>query len=75
MGEYTKPGVTDAELSSDRNACSREALDVFNNTAARGQVASYIMQRHMYECMKQRGYEAPNIHPDAYKQTLSMGRK
>ena len=70
MGDYTKDGVTDKELSDDRSACSREAADVFNNTAARGQVASYFMQRHMYECMKKKGYEAPNIHPDAYKQTL-----
>lgn len=70
MGEYKKAGATDQQVSEDRDSCSRESLDVFDKTAARGQVASYFMMRHMYECMKKRGYEAPGIHPDAYKQTL-----
>ncbi|SCX40486.1 hypothetical protein [Nitrosospira sp. Nsp1] len=70
LGEYKKDGATEQLVSEDRDACSKEAWEVFNNTAARGQVASYFMQRHMYECMKKRGYESTDVHPDAYKQTL-----
>jgi hypothetical protein len=70
LGEYTKEGVTERQLKEDRDNCSRESMDLYKNTAARGQVASYLMQRNMYECMKKRGYESPHIHPDAYRQAL-----
>ncbi len=70
LGGYTKEGSTSKQLSADRDACSKEAMEVFNTTAARGQVASYFMQKHMYECMKTRGYESTDLHPNAYRQEL-----
>ena len=70
LGGYTKAGYTDKQLSVDRNTCSKESMQLFYDTPARGQVASYFAQRHMFECMKKKGYESTDVHPDAYKQTL-----
>lgn len=68
LGEYKKDGATSAQISEDRNTCSKESMRVLDDTP--GAVGSYLMQRHMVECMRAKGYEAVDIHPNAFKRSL-----
>lgn len=68
LGEYKKEGATSNQVSSDRNICSKESMRILDDTT--GAVGSYLMQRHMVECMRTKGYEAVDIHPNAFKRPL-----
>ena len=75
LGDYKKEGMTSSELAVDRNFCSKEALKFKMNTPAMGDLSNFYMQKFMLKCMKDKGYEPVDIHPEAFDDPFQMGKQ
>lgn len=74
LGEYKKEGMTNAQLSADRNYCSDAALKFMMDTPATGELSSFYTQKFMLKCMKDKGYEPVDIRPEAFDDPVQMGK-
>jgi hypothetical protein len=74
MGDYKKVGDTKEQLSDARNFCSDESLKFRMRTPATGTLSVFLMQKFMLNCMKEKGYEPLDIHPEAFNNPLFMGQ-
>lgn len=75
MGDYKKVGDPKEQLSDARNFCSEESLKFKMKTPATGDLSNYLMQKFMLNCMKEKGYEPLDIHPEAFNNPLYMGKE
>lgn len=75
MGDYKEVGEPSMELSDARNFCSEESLKFRMKTPATGTLSAFLMQKFMLKCMKEKGYEPLDIHPDEFNDPLLMGGK
>ena len=75
MGDFREAGKPSMELSVARNFCSEESLKFRMRTPATGTLSAFLMQKFMLKCMKEKGYEPLDIHPDEFNDPLLMGEK
>jgi hypothetical protein len=74
MGDYKKVGDTEEQLSDARNFCSEESLKFRMRTPATGTHSAFLMQKFMLSCMKHKGYEPLDIHPDEFNEPVYLGK-